>query len=800
MYFAEGLKEIKVEFFKHTNACWIWPEQALEPNQYVQFRHEFSTPTVNEKSFLYISTDTAYSLWINGNFIHCAQFHTWPGERMYDSLNIGEYLRPGRNVMCILSYYQGTNSQQYIKAEPGLIYALAADGKNIVSGVDTLYRLARGYRTTGLPQITPQLPFTFEFDGRCEDNWLSPDYFADLSWCKMRTKGNTLTGKILHMTARPVKNLRIKNRIPFRIAAQGIFVRRESSKSVAELMYNDFLSTRLPDEIFESSPSVNGAEPVIIKQVLDADGVYIMLDCGREEVGLFEIDIDCKEGTVIDITYGEHVDDLRVRSTIANRRFFANRYIAKTGRQIFTYYFTRFACRYIQLHISKMENRCILYYAGLRSVEYPIEIKGSFNSTCSLQNKIYDTAVRTLHLCMHEHYEDCAWREQALYANDSRNEALSGYYCFGDYEFPAASFELLGRGLKPDGFMELCAPADLSSTIPCYSMIWILALADHLRYSGSFTFARKLYPIACKMIVSWLSGLRDGLLASPTGPRYWHFYDWAPGLDGIVDNDCYHFDELTSVRYDAPLNLLLALALDSAAELSHYCGNPRNKTLFKTHSEALKAKIKTAFYEDKKNLFITYIGDKVDKYHYAQLTQALALLGGLCSGEQANLIRDELIEKKRQLVETTLGASLYKYETLLDAGSPFTEKAFAEINTNWSSMLFQGATSFWETLHGAQDFSLAGSLCHGWSAIPVYLYGAYILGIKPLTPGFAKFSVKPVGTTCPSYAGRVPTPSGPIDVSWFRHKEEFFGEIKFPSSIKPVISPDIESCIKIAMY
>lgn len=45
-------------------------------------------------------------------------------------------------------------------------------------------------------------------------------------------------------------------------------------------------------------------------------------------------------------------------------------------------------------------------------------------------------------------------------------------------------------------------------------------------------------------------------------------------------------------------------------------------------------------------------------------------------------------------------------------------------------MLFEGATSFWETLNGSEDFKGAGSLCHGWSAIPVYLYLKYASGIS----------------------------------------------------------------------
>ena len=35
-------------------------------------------------------------------------------------------------------------------------------------------------------------------------------------------------------------------------------------------------------------------------------------------------------------------------------------------------------------------------------------------------------------------------------------------------------------------------------------------------------------------------------------------------------------------------------------------------------------------------------------------------------------------------------------------------------------MLDCGATTFWETEKGAADFEGAGSLCHGWSAFPIY--------------------------------------------------------------------------------
>src|SRR5690606_22072209 len=170
-------------------------------------------------------------------------------------------------------------------------------------------------------------------------------------------------------------------------------------------------------------------------------------------------------------------------------RNFANRYVASDGYQEFLHPYLRLAGRYIQVHIippaGATEQPVILQYAGLRPTPFPVEHVGVFKSPDTLHNTIWDVSRRTLELCMHEHYEDCPWREQALYSMDARNQALAGYYCFGNYDFAAASIKLLGQGMnEKDGLLELCAPADVVITIPSFSLAWILMLDDYLLFSG----------------------------------------------------------------------------------------------------------------------------------------------------------------------------------------------------------------------------------------------------------------------------------------------------------------------------
>ena len=52
-----------------------------------------------------------------------------------------------------------------------------------------------------------------------------------------------------------------------------------------------------------------------------------------------------------------------------------------------------------------------------------------------------------------------------------------------------------------------------------------------------------------------------------------------------------------------------------------------------------------------------------------------------------------------------------------------TNTVMGEIAQRWGRMLFSGASTFWETDKGLHDFDGAGSLCHGWSAVPIYIYG-----------------------------------------------------------------------------
>ncbi|OHB55211.1 MAG: hypothetical protein A2Y12_09300 [Planctomycetes bacterium GWF2_42_9] len=767
---------------------WIWPAQYKdEINYYVEFRHEFDVQDIPGDAQLKISVDSNYVVWLNGNFVNTGQFTDFPENKTFDSLPVSEKLRTGKNILAILVFYCGENHFSYIKGQPGLIYSLSLPNLRIVSGEETCYRKSPCYKSGPVARITPQLPFTFEYNAAVEDDWQQINCNAD-DWKSIKQTDCTSVEFIRSLESRPVQKSQIKQRSTAAVIAQGLISRIKGQEStIAEMMQIDYLSSRKIEEVFINSckAPIELKRPLTIRCIKDgADGVYLILDLGREEVGFFELEIEANAGTVVEFSFGEHLDDMRVRAAVGARNF-ASRYICKDGIQKFTHFANRIAGRYIQLAITQLRGEIILYYASLVPVEYPIDVLGAFHSYDGLENKIYETSVRTLHLCMHEHYEDCVWREQALYANDARNQALSGYYCFGEYKFPQVSFSLLGQSIRADGFLELCAPAKIPITIPSFSLCWILAVRDNLLYSGDLGFSKKMLPVIKQMINSYLGSVSDNLLSSPEGEGYWHNYEWAPGLDGTVGGDCTKFEVLRKQRFDAPLNFLFVMALDAAANLAFECGDTQYSAEVETLAQNIREACNKKFWNNQLQLYCTFS----DKPHFAELTQALAICSNTCSDEVAKILISQIMNENNTLVKTTLSQSLYKFQAVLHQRPGYGNWVFERIAKDWGGMLFKGATTFWETINGGWDFDNAGSLCHGWSAIPAYFYHAYKFGVRPLTKGFERFLVDPVEIVCTNLSGIVPTPSGPIELQWQWTSRGLLCCISFPKQLHPTLSP-----------
>lgn len=762
------------------SAQWVWLDGADRdlPNRYADFRAAFSLGETTSPCVLKVGADTTYAVWLNGRFVTCGKPCGFPDDRTYTQLDVSAWVRPGENVLAIQVHYCGVDHFSYIPGRAGLWFELAMAGRvAAASGVETLCRPSPSYTAELTSRITPQRGFTFHHRAEPGARWVEGDYTCDTSWRPAAPVG-------LHQAPRPwpLKGLDTSERMEGVVVAQGL-LRRGAGRTLGERMQHDFLSSRRPWELFENVAPISEPvrEPVTLSDtaVADADGVYLLYDLGREACGFIDLELEASRRCVIDIAVGEHVDDLRVRSHVGGRDF-ASRCVARPGTQAFTHWHHRYAGRYLQLHITDLEGALTLSRVGLVVAAYPVSEVGSYTDADSLANDIWSTARRTLCLCMYEHYEDCPWREQALYANDARNQMLSGYYVFKDYDFARESLDLLLRSTGEDGYQQLCAPMTFERTIPGFTMVWFLALRDYLLYSGDAAYVAQVMPRVEQMLHCYEQTLEGGLLPCPRGDRFWHFYDWAPGLDGTEGGDCTRFASMGDARFDAPLNALWLLALRAVGEVAGFLGDAALQRRCDATADRAAEAMHLAFYDQDRGLYRTY-ADSGSAPHDAELTQALMLLAGVADDATADTLRRRLLSADGGLVPTTLSQSLYKYEALLQDPSLGTAVRQTIIK-DWSRMLRAGATSFWETRQGGWDFHHAGSLCHGWSGIPVYIFGAYGLGVRPTSPGFEHVQVNPV-LGISHLSGIVPTPRGEIAIELRKAGERCETDLDLPTGV-----------------
>lgn len=428
------------------------------------------------------------------------------------------------------------------------------------------------------------------------------------------------------------------------------------------------------------------------------DGTHLF-DLGREEVGFIHLKCRSDSKAHVLVSWGEHIVDGRVRRIIEPRDF-SLEYIAKEGENDFTNYFRRLGCRYIEVYgdVTDIE-------VGIIPTMYPLADKPSpkMNET---QKKIFDACIRTLKLCMHEHYEDCPWREQALYAMDSRNQMLCGYYAFGEYEFPRACLELMAHDKHPDGFLSICPPSSNTTAIPSFSMHYITECVEYAQYSGDTALIKEIYPKLCNILESFFPDVKDGILCP--NKKYWNFYEWVPGLeDREFFTERSHGEEIGNLESDIVLNALFILSLERLAKY----GNTEKYT---TLAKEIRENARKLFFDG------DTVWNRQIKDDSSELGVSLAILSDIITGDDAVRLANRLV--KGDFTHISLSMNCFKYDALLKVSEEYKEWILSDIERIYVPMLDGGTGTVWETEEGQSDFANAGSLCHGWSAMPVYYY------------------------------------------------------------------------------
>jgi hypothetical protein len=136
----------------------------------------------------------------------------------------------------------------------------------------------------------------------------------------------------------------------------------------------------------------------------------------------------------------------------------------------------------------------------------------------------------------------------------------------------------------------------------------------------------------------------------------------------------------------------------------------------------IKQGVRKKFFDADKGLF----RNREDEENVSELVNSLAILSDVCTNREAERIAQLLTSDNSPLAPITLSMLCFKYDALLKVSEEYKDFILEDIEKIYVPMLDGGTGTVWETEVGEADFGRAGSLCHGWSAMPVYYYHKFL--------------------------------------------------------------------------
>lgn len=329
-----------------------------------------------------------------------------------------------------------------------------------------------------------------------------------------------------------------------------------------------------------------------------------------------------------------------------------------------------------------------------------------------------------------------------------------------DYLVPA-----VGTSAVPGPMPGVCQPDAKTPTCMSYSMsystVFVPVLADYVRYTGDKAFAADQWANVVR-VLTWTGQQRDanGLVTTTST----NGKDWK--VDGQTGEATWN-------------NLVYYAALTDGAELATALGRDPEAAAWRTQAAALRTAINTHLWNPTTGLYD--ISDS-SRGAVAQDANTFAALTGVAdplrSSQILGILDQRLQHARGHLAYAEpapagqgqqLSTMMSGFEVMADFKAGRTTAALDLIRREWGYMLSQdpGGTT-WENIPMTGDLDGAHSAAHSWGGLPAAALSRYVLGVRPITPGFDTFVVAPQPGDLQWAEGDVPTPHGPVSIKWSR--------------------------------
>jgi len=381
---------------------------------------------------------------------------------------------------------------------------------------------------------------------------------------------------------------------------------------------------------------------------------------------------------------------------------------------------------------------------------------GRFECSDERLNRIWETCVHTVHLCMQDYLYDGVKRDRLAWMGDLNPEIAVIDLVFRDTSIVRETMDFL-RDRTPLP----CWMNDISA----YSLWWIVNQWEYYRHQGNREYLREQLPYLRGLIAELAKHI--GPDGSERLPEV-RFIDWPTRNDP----DAVH----------AGLQALLVTAFRAALNIAEAMSD-----------ETLQTEIPPIL----QRLTVCPVPASPRKS-----VNALLALAGV---RDPGTVNREILKKN---LLSDIGTFMGYYILCARAEAGDLPGALDLIRGYWGAMLDCGATSFWEDFDlnwtegagridelprpGVRDIhadcgaycyqGLRHSLCHGWAGGPAAVLIRYLTGFTILEPGCRKIALRPRLAGLEHFRCRFATPCGDVEVAMDKRNSK--PEIILPDTIE----------------
>lgn len=787
-------------------ASWIWRKgETYANNVMICVRKTFNLEQKPSESKLYITADSHYSLWVNGEFINRGPARSAPHHQSFDILDISSKLKVGKNVIAIKVHHSGNTISYVDKVRPGLLFQLEIPTTNetifINSDKNIKVRNEVGWDTE-TPQIDGSNMARVEnFDyNKSVIGWEQPE-FDDSGWenaaliqhkdwwpprkedakdfARMPPWYTLVPRDILYLeeNLRSVKSVFETGECAEFGVAKGGVVKQLPILGVVQHQVMPLKHCKIEnlDKFMQGKENltIENSYPKTIYVNEPFRSTWIVFDMGELLMGYPKLDIKAEKGTNVNITYAPFLIDGKYNPAIipdnqGDRVVLSGKKTSWEAQELRTF-------RYIGLLISDSEKPVTIFYAGVKQTFYPFKDNAPIKLGDPFLEKLYEASRKTMKIITHDAYTD-NYRERRQYIQTGFYAARGNYSLFGDPYLMRRQLIQIAQDQFANGFLPMHAPGKPKAGILDADLMWHMSLYDYYMYTGDEETTKSL-----------LLNLQRNLLA----------LDDLVTRNGVIENlsHPYWIDhtnlDLRGINFT--LNAWYLIALEDDAKLFRYFGMEEDADVCSQRAQKTRKYLKSRFWNQDKGLFVQTEVDGKQTGLYDEISNSIALMTGIADAGQAKSITEKILQndKTQEMVRPVI-MMYWPIEGLFSAG--YGKEAIQLLKSRYEVMMQHEEGTLWEGWslysfnHGENLIPKIRSATQAEQVFHPDIFARHLLGYEIVKPGSKEIRISYNGYNLKNMEGVIPTPQGNVTISWNIEGKNKLLEIESPHAMKVTVN------------